>query len=152
MTIEFAIRPMHEGEVLLWGAMRSRLWPDCGPADNAADMAELSNPDGALRIVFFGLAGAEIVGFAEISERSLVDGAGYRPAAYLEGWYVEPGFRRGGVGSALVRAAADWARAEGYAYLGSDAEPDNKVSRAAHARSGFKEIGRAVNFVMALTP
>jgi aminoglycoside 6'-N-acetyltransferase I len=143
---------MQAGEEQAWGGMRSRLWPDCGPEDNAADMAELGNPDGALRIVFFGLVGAEIVGFAEISERSLVNGAGYRPAAYLEGWYVEPGFRRGGVGSALVCAAADWARQQGYSYLGSDAELDNKVSHAAHARSGFKEIGRGINFVMALTP
>jgi aminoglycoside 6'-N-acetyltransferase I len=150
--MEFAIRSMQAGEEPAWGAMRSRLWPDCGPEDNAADMAELGNPEGALRIVFFGLVGSKIVGFAEISERSLVDGAGYRPAAYLEGWYVEPGYRRSGIGSALVRAAADWARTEGYAYLGSDAELDNLVSHAAHARSGFREIGRGVNFVMALTP
>ena len=151
MKSEFAIRPMQAGEEPFWGAMRRRLWPDCAPEDNEADMAELGNPDGALRIVFFGLAGSEIVGFAEISERSLVDGAGYRPAAYLEGWYVEPGFRRSGIGSALVRAAADWARAAGYAYLGSDAELDNPASHAAHAKSGFREIGRGVNFVMALT-
>lgn len=151
MTATFSIRAMRAGEEPSWGAMRTRLWPDCGPHDNAADMAELRDPRGALRIVFLALAADEIVGFAEISERSIVDGAGHRPAAYLEGWYVKSGFRRRGIGGALVGAAADWARQQGFACLGSDAAIDNLESQSAHEALGFSETDRAVHYLMALT-
>jgi aminoglycoside 6'-N-acetyltransferase I len=131
-----------------WGEMRLKLWPDCAPHDNAADMADLADPDGALRIVFLAFDGEEAVGFAELSERSVVDGAGRDPAAYLEGWYVEPGFRHQRAGAALIRAAADWAKAQGYTWLGSDAEIENIVSHKAHVALGFEETGRVVKYRM----
>lgn len=150
MTIPFDVRPMQAGEEIFWGAMRARLWPDCSPADNAEDMAALAEPAGALRIVFLALSGADAVGFAEISERSVVDGAGNEPAAHLEGWWVSPDFRRSGIGRALIAAAAEWARNAGYAFFGSDVEIDNAVSQQAHEALGFVEQGRVVNYLMAL--
>lgn len=150
MTTEYEIRPMAVGEDALWGDMRTRLWPDCGPADNAEDMAALRDPAGALQIVFLAFAAGDAVGFAEISERSVVDGAGPRPAAHLEGWWVAPQARRSGVGQALIRAAAHWARGNGYAFFGSDVEIDNLVSQKAHEALGFVEQGRVVNYLMAL--
>ena len=141
---------MRVGEEAVWGAMRTRLWPDCGPEDNAKDMAALADPAGALRVVFIAFAEGRAVGFAEISERSVVDGAGTDPAAHLEGWWVDQTVRREGIGGALVRAAADWARQHGYAYLGSDVELDNLTSQAAHEALGFREEGRVVNYLMVL--
>ena len=150
VTTQYAIRPMQAGEEDLWGAMRTRLWPNCGPEDNANDMAALADPAGALRIVFLAHSGKDAVGFAEISERSVVAGAGTRPAAYLEGWWVSPDFRRKGVGKALIGAAAAWARDAGYAVFGSDVEIDNPTSQTAHEALGFVEKGRVVTYVMAL--
>ncbi|MBU1176184.1 MAG: GNAT family N-acetyltransferase [Alphaproteobacteria bacterium] len=150
MTDPFDVRPMQAGEDVLWGAMRALLWPDCGPEDNAQDMATLADPAGALRVVFLAVSGTNAVGFAEISERSVVAGAGNGPAAHLEGWWVAPEFRRSGVGRALIRAAADWARSAGYAFFSSDVEIDNPVSRKAHEALGFVEQGRVVNYLMAL--
>lgn len=141
---------MRAGEEPVWGEMRTRLWPDCGPQDNAEDMAALADPAGALRVVFLALSGGTCVGFAEISERSVVDGGGNRPAAHLEGWWVAPEFRQSGVGGALVQAAADWARKAGYANFGSDVELDNVVSQKAHEALGFVEQGRVVNYLMVL--
>ena len=140
---------MREGEHERWGAMRSRLWPDCGAADNAHDLAEFAAGRSALRVVFLAFAGEEAVGFAEISERSVVDGCD-GPAAYLEGWYVEPQFRGQGVGGQLVAAAADWARAQGYRCFGSDAELHNVASQRAHEALGFTVKGKVVRFCMDL--
>ena len=138
---------MREGEQGLWGAMRSRLWPDCGAEDNACEYEAFAAGRGALRIVFLAFVGEQAAGFAEISERSVVDGCS-GPAAYLEGWYVEPRFRGQGVGGALVAAAADWARAQGYQYFGSDAELHNEAGQRAHEARSFGGRGRAVNDCM----
>ena len=150
MTVSYEVRPLRPGEEAAWGALRIRLWPHCGPKDNEEDMAALGDPAGALRVVFLAFFEGVAIGFAEISERSVVDGAGNGPAAHLEGWYVDPECRRRGIGAALVRAAAGWARQQGYAYFGSDVELDNPVSQKAHEALGFEEQGRVVNYLMAL--
>jgi aminoglycoside 6'-N-acetyltransferase I len=139
---------MRDDEFGPWGEMRLKLWPDCAPHDNAADMADLADPDGALRAVFLAFDGEEAVGFAELSERSVVDSCGNAPAAYLEGWYVAAEWRGKGVGSALIRQASQWARNEGYDWLGSDAEIENSLSQKAHAALGFEETGRVVKYRM----
>ena len=59
--------------------------------------------------------------------------------AYLEGWYVEPGSRRQGVGRALVAAAEQWAIEQECTEFGSDALLDNLTSAAAHRALGFEE-------------
>jgi aminoglycoside 6'-N-acetyltransferase I len=62
--------------------------------------------------------------------------------AYLEGWYVEPEYRRQGVGRALVEASEQWGRAVGCTEFGSDALIENDVSAAAHAALGFEETAQ----------
>jgi aminoglycoside 6'-N-acetyltransferase I len=138
---------MNAAEIPLWAGLRSRLWPDCGPEDNAQDIAAYQG-NGALRAVFLAFDGEEAVGFAELSERSVVDSCGNAPAAYLEGWYVAAEWRGKGVGSALIRQASQWARNEGYDWLGSDAEIENSLSQKAHAALGFEETGRVVKYRM----
>lgn len=143
------VRPMKEDETEVWAALRTRLWPDCSPDDNAEDIAAYRS-GGPVRIVFIAFDGQSAIGFAEISERSVVDSCGNAPVAFLEGWYVAPEYQKRGVGRALIAAAADWARQQDYAYLGSDAVIDNEISHAAHLALGFEETGRVVNFRMEL--
>jgi aminoglycoside 6'-N-acetyltransferase I len=63
---------------------------------------------------------------------------------YLEGWFVEPGFRGRGVGRALIAAVEQWAIAKGFTELASDAELSNTRSIELHARLGFAEVERNV--------
>ncbi len=144
------IRPAEPADFDAWAAMRTRLWPDCGPEENAADIDGFATGRSALKIVFLAFLDDRPVGFAEISERSGVDGTDYRPAAYLEGWFVAEDVRGRGIGGALVGAAATWAREKGYTYLGSDAEIENRGSHAAHEALGFTEISRVVTYVKRL--
>ena len=81
------------------------------------------------------------VGFAELSLRPYAESCSTSPVAYLEGWYVRPGNRRAGVGSALIAAAADWGRAQGCSEFASDVDMDNHVSARAHLALGFEDAG-----------
>jgi len=82
------------------------------------------------------------VGFAELSIRSYAEHCETDRVAYLEGWYVEPGVRRKGVGRALVDAAEGWAIKQGCTEFGSDAVLENELSAAAHHALGFEETVR----------
>lgn len=86
-----------------------------------------------------------LVGFADVGERSVVDGC-EGPAAYLEAWYVKDHWRKHGIGEALIRASEEWARMAGYAEMGSDALLDNTESQRLHRKFGFEEHDRCVNF------
>ncbi len=87
-----------------------------------------------------------IAGFVEVGARPYADGCDTSPVAYIEAWYVDPDVRRSGYGRALLAAAEEWARANGYREMASDASLDNPVSHAAHLRAGYEEVDRVVQF------
>jgi aminoglycoside 6'-N-acetyltransferase I len=64
----------------------------------------------------------------------------------VEGWYVNGEFRGRGVGRDLMRAAEDWARAQGCREMASDTWIDNEVSQRAHEALGFEVVDRCVNY------
>ena len=82
----------------------------------------------------------------ELSLRSIADGCRSSPVPYIEGWFVAASARRHGIGSALVRAAEEWARARGFNEMASDILIENRVSEAAHKKLGFEEVDRMVSF------
>jgi L-amino acid N-acyltransferase YncA len=86
-----------------------------------------------------------LVGYADVGERSVVDGCD-GPAAYLEAWYVKAEWRNQGIGEALVRACEGWARTAGYSEMGSDALLDNTHSHRLHRKFGFEEVDRVVAY------
>ena len=77
-------------------------------------------------------------GFVSLSLRPWAEGRESEPAPYIEGWWVDADIRRAGVGSALIRAAEEWCRTNGYAELGSDADVENEISIRAHRAVGFE--------------
>jgi aminoglycoside 6'-N-acetyltransferase I len=91
-----------------------------------------------------------LVGYADVGARSVVDGC-EGPAAYLEAWYVKDAWRKQGVGEALLRACEDWARAQGYKEMGSDALLDNTNSHHLHEKFGFEENDRVITYRKSLS-
>ena len=145
------IRAATPGDLAGWLDLRRALWPDLSDAVQRDEMtAWRARPDGVVLIAVEATAGDRVVGFAEVGTRSVADGCESSPVAYLEGWYVDAGVRRRGIGAALVRAAEDWARAKGLCEFASDAELANVLSQQAHNALGFKEVGRSVLYVKAL--
>jgi len=82
-----------------------------------------------------------VLGFVELPVRPYAEGCESSQVAYLEGWYVDQSVRKRGVRRALVSAAETWAREHGYTEFGSDADPDNSTSVAAHRALGFEDAG-----------
>lgn len=123
--------------------MRTALWPDSTATEvdhlltrlpEAYAVLVAERPDGGL--------GA----FAEVGTRPYAEGCDSSPVAYLEGIWVDPGFRRSGLGAALVRHAERWALARGLTELASDADIHNQASLEFHVAAGFEEVERIVCF------
>ncbi len=95
-------------------------------------------------------ADGAVIGFVEVGMRPYADGCRTRNVGYIEGWYVEAAHRRQGVGAALVRAAEEWARAQGCQEMASDCFEDNAVSLASHLALGYTEKERLIHFAKEL--
>jgi aminoglycoside 6'-N-acetyltransferase I len=123
-----------------WLRMRDRLWPDEGHGHGAEIDRYFDGTIGMpLEVLIAADENGEALGFVELSIRGYAEDCETDRVAYLEGWYVEPGARRLGVGRALVRAAEEWGRRQGCTEFGSDALVDNDVSAIAHLALGFEE-------------
>jgi aminoglycoside 6'-N-acetyltransferase I len=145
------IRAYRDGDWAEWLRMSVALFPEYTADGLAEGMREFR----ARRDAEVFLAEREdgsIAGFVEAASRPYADGCDTAPVGYVEAWYVDEDARRIGVGRALLAAAEEWARRQGYREMASDALLDNLVSHAAHHRAGYQEVGRVVQFRKVLTP
>jgi aminoglycoside 6'-N-acetyltransferase I len=136
------IRPITPSDSARWVEFRCDLWPEEDPPELAADATRFfAGADELLEAVLVAEHPADdVVGFAELSRRAYAEGCTSSPVAFLEGWYVAPGYRRQGIGKALVVAAERWARAQGCREFASDALAENATSALAHRALGFEEV------------
>lgn len=125
--------------------MREALWPDCSDADIDAWSAR----EDATTVLATRDDGS-LCGFVEVGSRPYAEGCESSPVGYIEGWWVDEDVRNRGVGRALLRAAEDWCRSQGYREVASDALLDNIASHRAHERCGYEEVERLVMFRKAL--
>lgn len=147
----FEIREMLHAEYCTWSAMRMELYSELEPAVAEIEAQRfLSGEDPDLKVVFLAIVDGDPVGFAELGERSLVDGCFDGPVAYLEGWFVYEQYHRSGIGRALIEQSKRWARENEYPHLASDAELSNTLSQTAHKACGFEEVDRIVQYRMKL--
>lgn len=140
-------RIIEQCDVAEWARMREQLWPE-QRAEHEREIAVFfagHRRDPAEVILAIGDEGQPI-GFAEVTLRSHAEGCSTTPVAYLEGWFVEAEYRGRGVGTMLMTAVEDWARAQGCTELASDTEWHNTASQAAHRALGFTEVDRIVCF------
>jgi len=135
--------------------LRAALWPESLAEEHARELALIlaGKPPTVLPLVVL-VAETEdgtLAGFLEVGLRSHAEGCSEAQAVgYVEGWYVAEKFRRGGTGAELLRAAEDWARAQGCLEMASDAEIGNDGSQRAHEALGFEIASRSVNYRKAL--
>ena len=120
--------------------LRHALWPDGSEADHRREVERFfAGPQTGPVLVAEDRSG--LVGFAELSIRPYAEGCETDRVGFLEGWFVVPEARQGGVGRKLVAAAEAWARAAGCTEFASDAVADNEESAAAHRALGFEDVG-----------
>lgn len=144
------IRPATRQDAAAWSALRAALWPEADAAElrtevDAFFLGEI--PPTLIAAVFLAESdNGTLIGMLELSLRPYADGCESSPVPFLEGWYVAPKSRRRGVGAALLKAGEEWAVAQGYAEMASDALLENTISERAHKALGFDEVERAIRF------
>lgn len=146
-----SIRPATSADLANWANLRHQFWGDLTAASHQTELAaDLAT--GKLTGYLAILPGGEAIAFAEVSHRDYANGAKGRPVPFLEGIWVEPNWRRQGIGGRLIEAISKDLAANGFEELCSDAEIDNLISHAAHRLWGFHETERVVYFRKALSP
>ncbi|MFP4344672.1 MAG: aminoglycoside 6'-N-acetyltransferase [Anaerolineales bacterium] len=129
-----------------WLRLRSALWPDCPLLEHREEMEEIQSDPRRNVVLVSEAEDGHLNGLLEVTIRAVAPGCTTRTIGYLEGWYVEPAYRRQGVGRMLVEAAERWARSLGCTEMASDTEIANLTSQQAHERLGYEEIERVVHF------
>lgn len=125
--------------------MSLALFDDCTEDDLTKGMRDFrTRSDGEVFVVDRG--DGSLAGFVEAGSRPYAEGCESSPVGYVEAWYIDGDVRRQGYGRALLQAAEDWARTQGYREMASDALLDNEISHRAHTASGYAEVERIVTF------
>jgi aminoglycoside 6'-N-acetyltransferase I len=135
--------------------MWALLWPETPFHEHLKELDDLlrQGTPGTLPAAILVLEdeGGALIGFLEVGLRSHADGCNpARPVGFVEGWFVHEPFRNRGYGRELIRAAEDWARAQGAVEMASDALIENLGSQLAHEALGFEVVDRCVHFRKAL--
>ncbi len=127
------------------------LWPDATASSHQAEIEELIEAKicGGLPFTIFVSSDQEgrLTGFLQVDLRSHADGCNpSHPVGYVEGWFVREEHRRQGIGTAMMRAAEDWARGLGCREMASDTWIDERNSLQAHQALGFEVVDRCIHF------
>lgn len=145
----FRVRLATLADVVQLTPMRHELWPESPASHHAAELTAVlgGRSHRVYPLVIFVAQdnSGNLAGFLEANLRSAADGCAERlPVGYVEGWFVAESRRGQGVGAALLRAAEDWARAQGCVEMASDTGIDNHLSQRVHEASGFTVSARSV--------
>ena len=146
-----SIRPAQPSDLSQLTQLRTALWPESSTEEHATELALIlaGKSPGILPLTIFLAESTDgaLLGFIEAGLRSTAEGCDIsHPAGYVEGWYVVDRARRQRIGSALLRAAEDWARSQGCIEMPSDTSPENHLSQRAHEALGFSVAERSINY------
>ncbi len=133
-----------------WLAMRQALYTGLDEAFHRREMDKfLMSPELAC---FVGQSsmGDGTIGLIELSLRNIVDGCVDGPVGYIEGLYVQPGFRGQSFGRQLITFAESWFTSQGCRDMATDSELENTSAQHFFRRAGFTETWRIVEFKKSL--
>src|SRR5438270_1052064 len=142
---QLIVRPIAEEDLSEWFRLRRKLWDATSDDDHQAEMLDILDHVETQFVAVVEAGKGKLAGFLEASIRPFVEDCDSDNVGYLEGWFVDPEYRRHGLGRALVMAAEEWARSKGATEMASDAEIGNEESLIAHTRLGYEETSRLVH-------
>lgn len=143
--LNFRVRPLAEKDLSDWFRLRKLLWDESTDEEHRAEMLDIYEHTETQFVLVAEIESGKLVGFLEASIRPFVEDCHSDHVGYLEGWFVEPEYRKHGIGRRLVKAAEEWARGKGCAEMASDAEVGNDSSLRAHQKLGYEETSRLVH-------
>lgn len=143
MTIN--IRTIQTTDAAAWSALRIEFLPEIKDISQAEVDAFFQGSYPNVQEVLIALDDAQkMIGFIELNLRDNVPGSSEQTTPYIEAWFVSPDCQGQGIGKALIHAAEEWAKQQGFQELGSDAPITNEKSVNLHKQLGFNEIERVV--------
>jgi len=145
MQENYKIRELREKDISEWLRLRKLLWDGVSESEHKSEMLDIYEHSETQLVLVAEIGENRLIGFLEASIRPFVEDCQTDHVGYLEGWFVEPGFRRYGIGRDLVRGAERWARKKGCIEMASDAEVGNDLSLQAHLKLGYIETSRLVH-------
>src|SRR5215470_3380398 len=143
--LEYRVRPLEESDLPEWFRLRKLLWDATDESEHKAEMLDIMEHSDTQLVLVAELKEGGLAGFLEAGIRPFAEDCHSDHVGYLEGWLVEPKFRRQGIGRALVGSAERWARSKGCVEMASDAEVGNETSISAHSNLGYEETSRLVH-------
>lgn len=141
----FRVRRLEEKDIGEWFRLRKLLWEGSTDREHKSEMLDIYEHNETQLVLVAETGDKKLVGFLEASIRPFVEDCHSDRVGYLEGWFVEPEYRRRGVGGKLVKTAEDWARGKDCEEMASDAEIGNEESLEAHQKLGYAETSRLVH-------
>ena len=140
------IRLLQPSDASEWLRLRHALWPHQSPAHNDQEMSDILENFAQMPVFVAERSEGGLCGLMEVAIHDKAPGCTTTKIGYLEAWYVDPDWRRQGVGRLLVEAAEAWAIAQGCTEMASDTGADYPLSPTAHDRLGYQEVGREIFF------
>lgn len=125
--------------------LRSLLWDQVPAGEHQSEVLDILRHSDTEQIFVAEGENGNLAGFLEVSIRPFVEDCETENVGYLEGWFVDVGHRRQGIGRELVRSAEIWARSKGCTEMASDVEFGNNASLSAHKDLGYGETSRLVH-------
>lgn len=134
---KFQIKPMAESDFADWLSMCNQLHTDNTSEQNEKDLRQIQK-DSRYEPFIARHESGKAAGYIELSTRTdYVEGSDSSPVGYVESIFVQPEYRKHGLGRQMIEWAEDWCRQKGFTQLGSDALMDNSDSHAFHKSVGF---------------
>jgi aminoglycoside 6'-N-acetyltransferase I len=141
----YRVRAVTANDASEWFRLRKLLWDESSDEEHRAEMLDIYEHQETQLVLVAETDAGRLIGFLEASIRPFVEDCHSDHVGYLEGWFVEPQYRKHGIGRTLVRAAENWARGKGCTEMASDAEIGNDLSLKAHQTLGYEETSRLVH-------
>jgi aminoglycoside 6'-N-acetyltransferase I len=139
------VRPLRESDLSGWFRLRRLLWDGLEEGEHKAEMLDIYEHSDSQLVLVAESGEGGLIGFLEASIRPFVEDCHTDNVGYLEGWFVEPEFRRSGVGAKLVAEAENWALRKGCTEMASDSEVGNDDSLSAHQSLGYLITSKLVH-------
>lgn len=141
----YRVRVVAANDASEWFHLRKLLWDESSDDEHRMEMLDIYDHHETQLVLVAETDDGNLVGFLEASIRPFVEDCHSDHVGYLEGWFVEPQYRKRGIGRHLVSEAENWARKKGCTEMASDSEIGNDLSLAAHQNLGYEETSRLVH-------
>ena len=134
-----------------WTKMAVMLFPDSTYDDEFEMHKKILASENGLGLLY--QVDNEYIGFMHLSIRNdYVNGTDSSPVLFVEALYIQPDYRKQGIGKAFLEYAEQYAMERGISQLASDCLIENTESEMFHKSCGFVEKERVICFVKDVAP